>query len=572
VDAAGRAGHPVAGIARERVLAAGDLRLVEVLCEAAVANKDLATFCAAHGLAPADPVRRAAFLLLTHQFEQYHAADPDGSLLALAYETAPEEERRRLREDMLRAGDLDVVRVVAGADRGQRIADRTTAELDYLTRRLAGREEWDGLWSLVRDLPLLRGVHAMRLFPGSWRPAEAPELYLRFAGADADVIAAAHEAIARPAPIRIELDAWVVHGALSADGRTLVLLTKAFRPYDHGHVRVYELPGGRLTDERRFEDVHHGRVLHAGDSIVLALDDVMRLGPGRAEVLVKGEEYRPDLMPANTPSGFVVLAGHEFVFFEPERRTVRFREPVAGRSGTAMDVEPGTGRLAVGDPWARDGEVLRVLTPDGERVIAAADGVGAAGIRFTGPDRLVSASWQNRGMVLWQIDGDRLVRRAQRALNRMNNDLSLIPQRGEIALIDRPEPRPDSRLFVKYVDAATFADVEGDRELTGIEGRQLWSSPGNLHHALGGRRDVHVVLHPSPPEVAELAARPLADLRPGDLRTVTAELREPLRLGGKRPYFDLLRACLEHRFAADVALGSAVRIADDHDIALGGSG
>lgn len=120
--ALGKGEHPVAQAARELILAA-PAETVDAVCDAALADPHgvIAWFCAGHRLTPADPVRRALFLVLTGQAEQYRAADPDGHLLAVGYAAAGADERERLRQAMLDAGELvsafDLHRMVYVLDR-----------------------------------------------------------------------------------------------------------------------------------------------------------------------------------------------------------------------------------------------------------------------------------------------------------------------------------------------------------------------------------------------------------------------------------------------------------------------
>ncbi|MFV2176423.1 hypothetical protein ACFHW2_02705 [Actinomadura sp. LOL_016] len=127
IDALSLGDRPLRVIAARTILRFRDGDLVEEICAHALDRPETARFCAEHGLAPADPPRRAVFFLLTGRPEQYRALDPDGSLLALAYAAAPKPERARLREAMAEAGDLGLVGVIAGGDRRTRLADVSDA-------------------------------------------------------------------------------------------------------------------------------------------------------------------------------------------------------------------------------------------------------------------------------------------------------------------------------------------------------------------------------------------------------------------------------------------------------------
>src|SRR5690606_37354130 len=144
--------------------------LAERLCDAAMADPRIAWICREHGFAPEDPVKRAAFFLLTGQARQDRAPDPARSLLALAYASRPAGERPRIRDAMVAAGELDLVRVMAGARR-DRLPAMPDEEARYLGERLAERGEWEEIWALVQDLPLKTGTELFRLF-GDWVPRD----------------------------------------------------------------------------------------------------------------------------------------------------------------------------------------------------------------------------------------------------------------------------------------------------------------------------------------------------------------------------------------------------------------
>jgi hypothetical protein len=64
----------------------------------AAARAALGEFCAGHGLAPGNLVRRALFFTMTGQHAQHRPADPDGAMLATAYQAADRPARSALRE------------------------------------------------------------------------------------------------------------------------------------------------------------------------------------------------------------------------------------------------------------------------------------------------------------------------------------------------------------------------------------------------------------------------------------------------------------------------------------------
>jgi len=163
-------------------------------------GRALVAFCGRHRLVPEDPAQRAQFYALTGQPEQRRALDPDGTLIAAAYRAARPEMRAALRESLDDPADLDVVGAVARAGISSARAERTPdqeAEIRYLTGQLARRRDWAGLWRLVRDMPVLDAVEAMRLMDAGWRPAarHEHELFALLASADPARLAIAANAM-----------------------------------------------------------------------------------------------------------------------------------------------------------------------------------------------------------------------------------------------------------------------------------------------------------------------------------------------------------------------------------------
>jgi hypothetical protein len=121
---------------------------------------------------------------------------------------------------------------------------------------------------------------------------------------------------------------------------------------------------------------------------------------------------------------------------------------------------------------------------------------------------------------------------------------------------------------VRYVDARDLARVAEPREFTGQAATMLCGSRDGRFHALGrnepgGSGSVRVVLAANP--AAGLAARPLARMVPGDLAAVSETARYT---ADGAPFLELLRACLEHRFGAEVALGPPAPVIGDDEISL----
>ncbi len=163
--------HPVYDFARRYVAEAGDQTLVDDFCrmvsDADAEEPRLARFCAATGLAPADPVDRAGFLLLTGQRERYAAEDPDGRLLAAFYPSGSHPLSTRIQDRLLAAPDLSALRLLADSEGGHLTMDDEVRHMVDGLLRLGRGSESLALLLKGRIEDLLR---ALPRFPAGWEP------------------------------------------------------------------------------------------------------------------------------------------------------------------------------------------------------------------------------------------------------------------------------------------------------------------------------------------------------------------------------------------------------------------
>ena len=570
LDAARRTGHPVADIACATILS-GRQDLVDAVCATAETDERFAAFCVHHDLAPADPHRAAVFFLLTGQDEKYRLADPDHSLLALAYRGARERERARIRQRA--AGDHGIVLALAESVRRDGFKPEDTG---YLVDAFAERRDWPALWALARDLPVPRAVAAVARFDG-WRPdgRDAP-LFELLAGADGGRVAESHAVVARPWSVRETTLGAVTGGSISPDGTRIAVATGEM-------VAVCAFPPGGRTEVRRHPA--------ASPRAVLALDDDVLVTAGRngqhgwlARAGGSGPRYRHPLEHvvdtiARSATGFVALAtGRDqtvHLYLQPEGPQVnRFGPktlnvhaqlgvgPVYPPLAWAMATDPGSGRIAlVGDEYlhvARMTTALHRLAPK-VRFLPGK----APNLTFCGPDR-VAGMGATGVLRLWLLTGGALELVAERQLGRSDTPACpvYLPAAGVLALLDAG-PR------VRWLDVDTLADVPVPERLA--PSRPTFQTAQGNRLLISGDNGVTVADVPFLAGVTELADRPLAATTPADLNLVRAQLdREPDPAA--RPFLELLYACLVDRFAVDVAIGEPGRepVRGD-DIALGGS-
>jgi hypothetical protein len=538
----------------------------------------IGAFCAGDRMAPDDPAERALFLVLCGRSAEHRAADADVSLIAAGYLAAGDPTRSAVRRAMTDADDLDLAHVIA--DQRNRAEPMTGEEREYLIRHLAGEGDWERLWCLIQDLPLAGAVASLRHFGDEWEPGSAADgaLFGLLARADPEEIARARDALDASAVSRIALDAEPTHGAFSLDGRRLAVATR-------NAISVFEVPGMILAERYPLDVSVFGasRLLHAGDGVIVGgyrgrFDVLMRYAGGRGAIL---RRQACMMLLAPHPAGFVVLhvargsnQWHREGGYRLELRTVSgepLRDvslpadlgfPGSGRGPWTVAAHPGTGKIALG------GDRLWILDPDATRVLASCDSPGpiTAGT-WIGSDRIAAALTSgktalNDSLGIFRVAGSELELEATSDdmpdpgdvhvrygadLVFHGTDLVFIPERGEIAMLGKHDQQ------VVYLDAQTLASIDEPRELTGRRGTRLWASPDDHYHALAGPGHGGTVqlVDRSLHAVRTLACRPMGAIAPADLNAVNIATRRASPGFRPLPFLELLRACLEYRFASD---------------------
>ena len=559
--------HPLRAIAERTFFDLDDRSLVEELCAAATDDGALAGFCEQHALAPEDPMRRVVFFLLTRQTDQVSALDPDGSMLSLAYLAADEADRKRIRDTML-AGELDLVRVIAGQDRRARLAEMSPDEMRYLARHLRTRERWAELWALARDLPLELGVEALRLCDG-WAPSGDDErrLFEMYRETAPYMVKAAEQYLRdnwRVLVRQVRPLSGRVNDVSFAPGGTELAVAGA-----SGAIGVFDLRTGEVV--RRYDGLGSPvrSVLHTGDDALVA---ALRVGgdqlTGRVLLCADGSARELASVPRSVTSLAPVGTGGRFV-----AGTMCGKLLLGGLHGP-MDEHPVTAfGLAEGD-WTRAlaahrpsgrvavlGRSLCLAEPENGWAVTVPAERQVVHAGFTDADTLVCAD--RRGVV---TSWERLStgwRKAALARFSPLAELGVLPVSGVPVAIER-----DGDLCL--LDPATLAVTHRRPPPPSLERiTGLVVSPKGEFVAVGDEAGHVTVLDVRLREVPDLLLRRQAGLVPRQLDAVGAALAE--HRGGEnvaKP-LRLLHACLEHRFRFDVEIGAAVRLAPgDYEISL----
>jgi hypothetical protein len=558
----------------------------------------IGAFCARHGLAPAGQEQRALFYVLTGQLARHIADDPRGIALTLAYEHADEATRRALRIALFTSADLDLVTVVAGTEPPRDINSMTSGEREFVFGWLAARHDWDRLWRLVRDLPAVAAVAAMRWFEHGWAPEDDAQRaqFVRLHRSHPYRIDAIPTAVSRIRTLGIDLGETPTRGCFSPDGRQLLLATE--REGRYTGCRVLDAASGEIVERHDYVgDLPPVRVIHLGASYLvlgqrrLGVWELVRYAQGRAEVLYWSREK---FAVARTCTGFAILANEissrERTWSGPGRtlpylyrcdgegRVIGRQAAVSVPAHTPghrlwLESDPSGRRLALGPAWrprsvgtlldsrgrrptglALPLELVPRQRPRGEDTTAKRCVADVSAACFTALDRVVVVDDQGRIMSC-------------------RTDPSGVDFEPDIlgSTVTRPAPRRDLG-YVPRLDVITVFDARGHvmhREpnrlsvfrmvyppMTAEDGSMLCVSPDSRCVAVGDRSDGggSVTLHwdGHRAQAAILARRPLAELTQRDLAAIAAGARDPQLPRDLRPLLELVRNCLTLRFGGEL--------------------
>ena len=549
-------------------------------------------FCTRRSVLPATDAGRALFYVMTGQLEQLRAADPDGAALAVAYRAAGPAARAAVRDALAGAGDLDAARSIVVVGGGDRSLPSSAEERRYLADRYATDARWRDLWRLLLDLPLAEAAPAARAFPPDRRPdgEAARQLLARLAAAsDAGPLS----------PTLAHLTGRTIGVAcgFAPDGSEMVVMWRHVAKNRFAETALHALPGGRQLEVFPEPDFYGfgRRTLHFGAGIVFSYPDhpdsrrLVRYVRGNGtEKLADYDTYESWPTMAWVPGGFVVTLDGRLMYGTAEPGSPLRDVTPAGLNNnliTCVAREPRTGRLVIDITRSEsvpDG--LLVLGTDFEivtqREFPAAETRHVENICFCGPGRVVTSHRISNSLRSTAADPGLEADAAVALRTLATLTVQPLPSAGLIVLDVNTEHTRE------YRDAATLRPVACPAELEwtlrsaepGRPGR-LFLSPDGRHAALSTWRfDAKARVESAELEVRDLVReklnalirRPLADMSPADLVAVRDLHGRCPPDQGALAMAGLLRACLEHRFGADVAIGDARAVVSaGDDIALG---
>ena len=128
-------------------------------------------------------------------------------------------------------------------------------------------------------------------------------------------------------------------------------------------------------------------------------------------------------------------------------------------------------------------------------------------------------------------------------------------------------PAKATKARIRFLGGETLTETRPPRRFSIREPAGLWASAGGQSYAISGEPGIEA-FRGADRSVSALAGRPLSGMSPADLATVNTALLSPAPGSAARPFLELLRDVLTHRFGTEVAIGpSRTNLAAD-DIAL----
>ncbi|MEV6109304.1 hypothetical protein AB0M28_32030 [Streptomyces sp. NPDC051940] len=539
--------HPVGAAARALIARHPSPELVDEVCEMALDLEHLAELCRAEGFVPSDELRRAVFLVRTGRFAQLHAQDPDGVLLRAAYLRESPPERAVLRDALVAAGELELVRGLTGE-----------APRAYASKARDPRELARLLWRL----PLAEAVATVHDVPGDVT-ADHPRLRL-LRDADAERTARAHAELTRPAAREIPLADGgrdVKAFATSYDGTALGVVRLDSR--GRWVLTVVGLPDGRA----RFTSViplptspwGSGGPLYAaggadGRWVVATGDQVTSTGAG-GEAETASRAWRDVLgagppTPRGTPGcralralpqgGYLTVfvpsdgADRTLVRLDPDLRPVDFTHIGSPHSHVhlqavspsgAQVVTGNSGSLLLHDLGGGPTRELRLPVPEHETFLTR--------VVFPSEDTLAVVATDRVWLRRLTPDGPRALCSAK---------VRCEPFWG-VTVYDGTILTGDGTGAVA-LRADSLTPVPLPVELPGWRHEIMECGPDRRRLVLAGQARVKVFSLPDS-VLARLARRPLASLGVRDIALLDEEVAGRVRVHADRRLARLLRACAE---------------------------
>jgi hypothetical protein len=193
------------------------------------------------------------------------------------------------------------------------------------------------------------------------------------------------------------------------------------------------------------------------------------------------------------------------------------------------------------------------------------------GLLLSEPGRLLIWGWgPGAELDACRLHGSRLGRERIRYApslpsSRRVMDVAYFPRQGKLAVLASTSGAFLSAGPLDYADARTLGRADWEGGLREEVGDVLLAAPDGTHGIGAGRgAAIAFAQHPQ----AALIAQPMSAMTPADFSEVTGALSVPDLFPSVQPVLELLAACLEYRFGAEVAIGDAVPAPEADSIGL----
>lgn len=574
--AAVRPEHPIRLHARERAMATDrDRDRDDEICVAALRSPALEEFCVQYGMTPAEPVRRAAFLLMTGQIVRYLIEDPDCALLSRTLRTGDWRTHVRIRA------------AAAGSRRGRADPEpsASTRAVGRAVERLLDHSDLAGR-RLIRDLPLAVAITAARRLAVRQPAADGNDAVDRTLrtlafSVGAEEFAATRRELTAKRVLVLPVSEQIGSVAFAPDLASVVVEHRT-GPVEHGaegRVERIEIPGGRILDSSRSPrsdeavDLGESALMIAHPDAFGRFTSLVRYHNGKlVEVYETRRRYRSishghiHQLISVPPGAVVSTHGGALLYFDETGKCQAVWPPGKVGATTKWRGQWYSGRVAIArDPvsgqLAAAGRRLLLIGADHgiwrdeRRVIPAGQGVPMlplisvsedisgefVQVAFSTAETLVTCD--DSGLVqAWKSDGVRLTAYAAAEVKADPGSLAVLLPFGVAAVIEA------GTRAVRFLEAATLrptaAPVPLDRPA-----KRLWASARGEFLAVHGEEGGLEVFDLRPLLAGALLDLPMAAARPADV-TVVRQVRPHVAGRETAMVLDALAAVMEHHLPA----------------------
>jgi WD40 repeat protein len=589
-------------------------QLRELICHRVSKGNDpdskLTELCVRHKIAPDDEVQRSIFFLITDQVDELLLSDPDLESLGLAYLSAAENQREKIRKSLLNQPRLNLGNVLASVNRRERLVRLSEKELEYFVDQLFDRREFETLFEMSTNMSLAFFVYVCSKISSanrSWEPSdsELADLYREYRDSKLSLAMASlgenlnqsvvHNFLITGSSSVVETwrvepkpsisNGWpvgIVRARIRFDGRINDLSFSPDGEYlaiagTNKIVGELDLAKGSLSFVERRLNSSVGALFHLGSHRIVAAERTNRVDSPCRVLLVDNGHTIESLK--KTVGSVTSLVG-----FGPTKLMFTGRDKSIGIIDLTDGVKVSSATNMIGDfpRLAAENSPLEcnVVFSDVAHYVSLNQGMKLSR-PLSMPSRAKRATWVSNSRVIQLDHGGRILTidvdhpRQRLTLNsKISNaffarDLALVASRNQVAILDE--------FNLTIVSASDLKKVGS----LNIGGTSLHASPSGNLIAVGDQNGFVRIIDTSIGQIPSLISKPLLECTPREFQTclgvyssasnsswtsMNSQLNQDFRM---KEVLHFLVRLLRYRFRYDISIVDTKQIkGGEYDIAL----